>query len=197
MPYCISENELDTSKHRIISGPWEDCIQCESSSVTVDTSTGSNVQVDAFNQTGSNVGLGLIFSNVSGSGTTTATQGASGNPTLPENFSLNNSLGSYSITTTATFTGDVFVKFILPPSVTQIVFDSVRIFKLSSGVTTDVTVLSGQYAPDFATRTVYASVTSFSDFYVIPSTPIPSSMEFMSISNETITTINGDTLAPI
>jgi hypothetical protein len=135
------------------------------------TPPGLNVQLDAFAQTGSSVGVGLTFSNVSGSGTTTVAkiEADASSPNLPGNFSLSNSLGSYNITTTATFVGNVIIEFVLPSNVTQQVFDSVRIFKLTSGVTTDVTVLNGQYAPDFATRTVYASVTSFSEFYIIPS----------------------------
>jgi len=135
------------------------------------TPPGLDVRLEAFAQTGSSAGVGLTFSNVSGSGTTTVAKIAAdaGSPDLPGNFSLNNSLGSYNITTTATFVGNVIIEFVLPSNVTQQVFDSVRIFKLTSGVTTDVTVLNGQYAPNFATRTVYASVTSFSEFYIIPS----------------------------
>ena len=137
--------------------------------ISVVTSQGSDVRVDAFTQSGSNVGVGLTFSSVIGSGTTTVAKMTSpGNPSLPGNFYLSDSLGSYSINTTATFSGGVLVKFVLPSSVTQEVFNSVRIFKLASGVTTDVTVSSGQYSPDFTTRTICASVTSFSDFYIIP-----------------------------
>ena len=145
----------------------------DSDSVSVATEVGTDVAIEAFAQVGSEVGVGLSFSNISDSGTTTVTKTTSGSPTLPGDFSLNNSLGSYNITTTATFTGSILVKFVLPSSVTQQVFDTVRIFKLTSGVTTDVTVLEGPYAPDYATRTVWASVESFSEFYVIPSVIAP------------------------
>jgi Major tropism determinant N-terminal domain len=142
----------------------------DSQAASLQTAVGSDVQVEAFVQSGSNVGVGLNFPSVQGSGTTTVIKLTSpGNPSLPGNFSLNNSFGSYSINTTATFSGNVFVKFVLPSNVTREVFDSVRIFKLTSGVTTDVTVLNGQYAPNFATKTLYASVTSLSQFYIIPS----------------------------
>lgn len=202
--------ENDTMKLKVGDGstPWNslqyvrfDGGDLDSGTVFRATLTGSDVQVTAFTQTGSSVGVGLTFSNVTGSGTTTVTQGAGGNPSLPENFSLSNSLGSYTITTTATFTGSVFVKFVLPSTVTQQVFESVRIFKLTSGVTTDVTVLAGQYAPDFATRTVYASVDSFSNFYVIPSvvattttTVAPQTSFILSETGDPLTTETGDNL---
>jgi hypothetical protein len=135
------------------------------------------------------VGVGLTFSNVSSSGVTTVAkiEADGSGPDLPGNFSLNNSLGSYNITTTATFVGNVIIEFVLPSNVTQQVFDSVRIFKLTSGVTTDVTVLNGQYAPDFATRTVYASVTSFSEFYIIPSVaPSPTTTTTVAPTTTTV-----------
>jgi hypothetical protein len=171
--------ETDTRKFKVGDGStaWNslryvgfDGGSLDSEMVIAPTLTGSNVQIAIGNQSSNNVGLSLVFSEVQSSGTTAviATKSQE-SPTLPANFLLNNSLGQFQISTSAVFAGSVLLNFVLPSSVTQQVFDSVRIFKFSSGVTTDVTVLNGQYAPNFATRTVYASVTSFSEFYVIPS----------------------------
>ena len=117
-------------------------------------------------------GLSLKYSNVTGAGTTTITkltQPDSPN-ILPANFRVGDTLASFNINTTASFTGSVRVCFVLPSNTSQMIFNSTRIFHLdSSGNTTDATVLTGSDAPNFSTKTICASVNSFSQFLMIPS----------------------------
>ena len=117
-------------------------------------------------------GLSLKYSNVTGAGTTTITkltQPDSPN-SLPANFRVGDTLASFNINTTASFTGSVKVCFVLPSDTSQMIFNSTRIFHLdSSGNTTDATVLTGSDAPNFSTKTICASVNGFSQFLMIPS----------------------------
>jgi len=170
--------ESDTKKIKVGDGTtqWNslkyvsfDGGSLESNMVTAPTSVGTNVQVNIINQSSDNVGLSLNFSNVDTQGSTSVIPLTTtyGNPNLPGNFSLSDSLGSFQISTTATFSGNVLVKFVLPEDITQSAFDSIRIFKLSNGVTTDVTVLNGANAPNYATRSIWARVDGFSIFFVL------------------------------
>lgn len=133
------------------------------------TAVGTNVLVDVVGQYEDRVGMTIQFPTVSSGGTTEVSQLYNYNTLeLPTFYSLENTVYAFTITTTAVFSGDALVKFVLPQSITELAFNDIRIFKYSSGVTTDVTVLSGPNAPSFATRTIYASVSSFSEFYIIP-----------------------------
>jgi hypothetical protein len=116
--------------------------------------------------------LSLIYSNVTVAGTTTITklkQPDSPN-NLPANFRVGDTLASFNVNTTASFTGGVKMCFVLPSNTSQTVFNSTRIFHLdSAGNATDATILTGDDAPNFSNKTICASVNSFSQFLIIPS----------------------------
>lgn len=85
---------------------------------------------------------------------------------LPAGYYLNNAALAFDISTPLTI--GALLEFTLPQAMTQPVFDTVRIFHNVNGVYVDETVLTGPYAPDYATRKIWAQVTSFSPFYAIP-----------------------------
>lgn len=149
------------------------------------TPSGSSVSVNIVSPSNDKVGLELNFDNVSVGGSTTVEEVKSNsNPSIstPANFIVGDSIASFRITSTASFSGDVVLFFTLPVNISQVAFDSCRIFKVSDGVTSDVTILSGPNAPNFATKKICALVNSFSDFFIIPArenvaatvTPTPS-----------------------
>ena len=85
---------------------------------------------------------------------------------LPSGYYLNNAALAFDISTPLTI--GALLEFTLPTSMTEPVFDTVRIFHNVNGVYVDETVLTGPYEPDYATRKIWAQVTSFSPFYAIP-----------------------------
>ena len=85
---------------------------------------------------------------------------------LPSGYYLNNAAMAFDISTPLTI--GALLEFTLPTAMTEPVFDTVRIFHNVNGVYVDETVLTGPYAPDYATRKIWAQVTSFSPFYAIP-----------------------------
>ena len=93
---------------------------------------------------------------------------------LPAGFYLQNSIYAFSITDwNSVMPNGTIVKFTLPQSISEAEFDLVRIFHEVSGVLTDETIEAGDiagdvYVPNYATRSIYAQVTSFSPFYLIP-----------------------------
>jgi hypothetical protein len=174
--------ETDTSKVKAGDGssPWNSLgyIRFDGGSLDPETtstsvSAGNNVSVQAVSASSSNTSVNLTFDSVSGAGSTSVTNllnYSNSSPSLPANFSVGDSVAVFSIQSTATFSGSVTVCFFVPDYIDQTTFSAMRIFKLSNGATTDVTVLSGPNAPNFSTRKICASVTSFSEFYIIPST---------------------------
>jgi hypothetical protein len=90
---------------------------------------------------------------------------------LPTGYFIQNAVYSYNIT--APIPLGALIGFTMPQSMTQAEFNTVRIFHEVSGVYIDETVLTGQYAPNYANRKIYAQVSSLSPFYAIPLDAIP------------------------
>lgn len=133
------------------------------------TPTGSSVSV-------TNGDVTTTFSDVSSGGTTTVTPidpGTAG--TLPAGGYSISDLGiAYEIATTATVSGDIVIGFEVPDSVDEVTFNSLRVLHGEGGVLVDRTYFSLEGcapapgspcpAPNFATRTIYARVSSLSPF---------------------------------
>ena len=106
---------------------------------------------------------------------------------LPYGYFLTNSVLAFDITTSCS--GCAIIGFGLPQTMGETEFDSVRIFEEISGVYTDVTILTGLYAPNYSTRTIYAEVCSFSEFYLIPvDTAMPTTTTTTAAPTTTTTT---------
>jgi hypothetical protein len=121
------------------------------------------------------------------------------NPTginLPSGYYLTNA--TYAFQITSNITGNALIEFTLPQSMSQAEFDTVRIYHVIGGAYVDQTVLTGMYAPNYSTRKVYAQVTSFSPFYVIPSVNFTTttSTTIAPTSTTTSTSTSTTTLAP-
>jgi|694.fasta_scaffold05842_22 formylglycine-generating enzyme required for sulfatase activity len=146
------------------------------------TVVGSNVSTTPVSDRIYNTNIVVNYSNVSSAGITAITPITQKDPKLPANFSLSNNLGKYNISTNSSISGSIDTCFTLPASVTQSVFDKTRIFHTnSSGVTSDVTVLTGPNAPNYSLRKICCRTTSFSDFHMVPEIdfvdqPIPNSI---------------------
>ena len=116
------------------------------------------------------------FSNVSSGGTTTAI------PIDPETagvlpaggYSLSDLGIAYEISTTSVISGDITIGFVVPGSVDEVTFNSLRVLHGEGGSLIDRTYFSEEGctpapgspcpAPNFATRTIYARVSSLSPF---------------------------------
>jgi hypothetical protein len=85
---------------------------------------------------------------------------------LPIGYFLTNSTAAYEISTPLAI--GAIIEFTLPLSMTQAEFDTVRVFHEVNGLYVDETILTGPFAPNYSTRKIYAQVSSFSPFYVIP-----------------------------
>ncbi len=141
------------------------------------TPTGSDVSVV-------NGDVTTTFSNVSSGGTTTVvpidpeTAG-----TLPTGGYSVSDLGiAYEISTTAAISGDIILGFVVPGSVDEVTLNSLRVLHGEGGSLVDRTYFSIEGcapapaspcpAPDFATRTIYARVSSLSPF-MLATVPTP------------------------
>lgn len=92
----------------------------------------------------------------------------SGTYTLPSGYDLANTLQSYTISDpNNVFGAGAIIRFTITSSVTEDEFDEIKIFHEVGGVLTDVTITSGAYAPNFASKYIYASVSTFSPFYLV------------------------------
>jgi len=93
--------------------------------------------------------------------------------TLPAGYYLTNSVLCYSINdANSVYSGGAVVKFTIPQGISESDFDSVRIFHQVGSILVDETILAGLYAPDYATRSIYAQVTAFSQFYLVKGVPV-------------------------
>jgi hypothetical protein len=146
------------------------------------TTTGTNVSTAPVNDKIYNTNIVVNYANVASNGVTVITPITQKYPKLPANFSLSDNLGQYNINTNASVSGSIDICFTLPSSITKAVFDKTRIFHtVSSGATTDVTVLTGPNAPNYSLRKICARTNSFSDFHMVAETtfidqPIPSNI---------------------
>ena len=125
------------------------------------------------------------FSNVSTGGTTTVTPiDPDTVGTLPSGGYSVSDLGvAYEISTTAAISGDISIAFVVPGSVDEVTFNSLRILHGEGGGLVDRTYFSLDGcspspdspcpAPNFATRTIYARVSSLSPF-LLAAVPSPS-----------------------
>ncbi len=106
----------------------------------------------------------FTFDNVTAGGTTTvtpidpATVGE-----VPGGFAVSNSV-AYEIATTASFTGSVTLAFKVPDPISEADFNLLAILHNVNGALVDVTATTP--ARDYSTRTIYATTTSFSPFYL-------------------------------
>ena len=111
----------------------------------------------------------ITFPNVSNSNATVTVMPV--NPATqtltPTGFQLTNL--AFDVSTTAVFTGPVTVCFSVP-LLDAPTFASLRVLHYVGGVAIDQTILSGPNAPNPATQTICASVTSFSPFVLAKAT---------------------------
>jgi len=127
-------------------------------SPVISTPSGSNVSV----QSG---GTTLTFSNVTSAGTTSvtpidpATVGQ-----VPGGFAISGSV-SYSISTTATFSGPVTLAFKVPGPISQTDFNNLSILH-NDPILGLVDVTASTPPRDYANLLIYATTNSFSPFYL-------------------------------
>lgn len=170
------------------AGYWKFATRSDSTPIEVDASnigdgtvkkinrylslpTGLNVQTSSVTDPVNNNSVKFIFDRVLSTGVTTVTaQPQYSKPGLPANFYLSNTLSSYTITTTATYSGNITVQYTLPSTVSSGDFSKINIFhrNSSTGKFENATITSGIYAKNFSTRTLSAIVSNFSPFEVIP-----------------------------
>lgn len=79
---------------------------------------------------------------------------------------------AFDVSTTATFSGVATVCFTVP-SLDAATFASLRIFHYVNGAAVDQTILTAPNAPNPATQTICAAVTSFSPFVLAKSSAVP------------------------
>jgi uncharacterized repeat protein (TIGR03803 family) len=158
------------------SGPYQVTVTnaagCASASAVTNVSvtpTGSSVSVTDGSVT-------ATFATVSAAGETTAIPiDPSTAGSLPAGGYALSALGiAYNISTTAAISGNIIIGFVVPASVDEVTFNSLRILHGEGGVLVDRTYYSSDGcsasptapcpAPNFATRTIYAQVSSLSPF---------------------------------
>jgi hypothetical protein len=148
----------------ITSGP--EYLAFQSGANTPANPAGSPVPVD-IGTVGSATDITLTFPQVTVGGMTTVTPiTLSSTGTLPTGFDATNAL-AFDITTTASYTTPVIIAFQVPPPLDV---TTLHIFHDEGGTLVDVTVLSGPFAPNPTTRTIYASVSSLSPFVIAKET---------------------------
>lgn len=121
------------------------------------TPTGANVMVEADL-------LSLTFDTVTLGGVTSVTPidpATAGQ--IPGGFAVSDSV-AYEISTTAGYTGPVTIAFTVPEPITEADFNSLSILHNENGTLVDVTATTP--ARVYATRTIYATTSSFSPFYL-------------------------------
>jgi uncharacterized delta-60 repeat protein len=131
------------------------------------TPAGTNVRVGVG-------GLSLTFANVTAAGTTTVTPiNPNTAPTPPSGYVTFGGV-AYEITTTAQYTGDILIRFTAPSRTTPEEFAKLRILHGEGATLVDRTVVVPDTpAPDFASRTLHARVTSLSPFVLAQAEDVP------------------------
>ena len=116
---------------------------------------------------------GLTFSNVTTPGTTSNAPVPPANiGNLPGGFAFSDFSQSYQVTTTATFSGPITICYNVPGVNDPALFGALRILHGENGSLIDRTILAPDSpAPDFATRTICARVSSLSPFVVAVAVP--------------------------
>jgi probable HAF family extracellular repeat protein len=127
-------------------------------SPVVSTPPGTNVNV----QSG---GTTLTFSNITSTGTTSVTPiDPATIGQVPGGFTVSGSV-AYTISTTATFSGPVTLAFKVPGPISQTDFNNLSILHNDS-VLGLVDVTASSPARDYANLLIYATINSFSPFYL-------------------------------
>ncbi len=109
--------------------------------------------------------------------------------TPPAGYSILPFETAYDISTTATYTAPVVVCFVIDSVNIESDFSRVRILHGEDGILVDRTILApNSPAPDFATRTVCASVTSLSPF--VPAIVNPPTAASVSVSGRVLSAKN-------
>jgi hypothetical protein len=126
---------------------------------TSQTTVGMNTTVVAGNAT-------LTYSNVTTTGATTVTPISPASAgAVPGGYEVLGANAAYEIQTTATVSGLITIAFKVPQVNDPTTFASLRILHGENGVLVDRTILAPDSpAPDFASRTLYARVSSLSPF---------------------------------
>jgi hypothetical protein len=173
----LAASAVDACSGTAITGSVDNAVLVPPQACTLPTPPGNDVVAD-FDD------VKTVFSNVSSGGATTispidpATAG-----TLPSGGYALSGLGiGFELTTTATVTGDIIVGIVVPSTVDEVTFNSLRVLHGEGGALVDRTYFSPDGcaptptapcpAPDFATRTIYARVSSLSPF-VLATVPNP------------------------
>jgi probable HAF family extracellular repeat protein len=140
-------------------------------SIGADTPAGTNVTVGF--SAGTNT-VSLTFSNVTTAGSTTVTPiDPTQAGTVPGGYTLFGGL-AYEISSTATATPPIEVCFTVPSVSDTNIFAMLRVLHNEGGTLVDRTILPPDApAPDFATRTLCARVSSLSPFVVAIFEPPP------------------------
>ena len=126
-----------------------------------ETAAGANTTVGHADTTA------VTFGNVTQPGETTITPLSSYSTILPSGYFSFGGSSAVQIETTAQTTGPISVCFKVPDSTSEATFNRLRIFHGEGGVLVDRTILPPDSpAPDYATRTICARVTSLSPFVI-------------------------------
>ena len=119
----------------------------------------------------------IRFDNANGAGATSATSlNSLSLPTLPANLNLLTT--PRNIQTSATFTGEILVKFTLPTRIDATNFNAAQVLHFENGAWIDRT--TNTPTRDFATRTIYARVSALSTFAIV--SPLAQTADFVNIS---------------
>lgn len=155
MPFCIRESEYDPAIHDIISGPSDTCSDCGTGFVT---GTGSEVRLDSVHTTDEGVVVSVIFTEVVQAGVTTVSRTIS---TVSSPYGL-----SLIVGTSAVFSGPVILEFRFPASISENDFYRMNASLFGDNSSTyDTTIAYGPYAPDYESRTMYASIYDGGQFW--------------------------------
>ncbi|HEX8398526.1 MAG TPA: pectinesterase family protein [Pyrinomonadaceae bacterium] len=133
----------------------------------------------------------ITFTNITEAGVTVVEpiNPATISASLPASYQIFGSNLAYEIQTTATFSGDITIAFKVPGSISETDFRALRIMHGENGQLVDRTVLPpNSPAPNFATKTIYARVSSLGTF-VLAKVLYPTNIEqcksggYLSFSN--------------
>ena len=124
----------------------------------------------------------VTFTSVGALGTTTATAVAPQSAgTLPSGYALGGLSVAYDIVTTASYSGSIVVTMKVTSVNDPVAFSQLRILHGEGGALVDRTILApDQPAPDFASRTLSARVSSLSPFVVAFAPPVSASAQMLS-----------------
>jgi hypothetical protein len=104
---------------------------------------------------------------------------------LPPGYTTSNILKAYDITSTATYSDNINIKFGVPSNISQTKFNTIKVFHVT-GSTTENSTGTGSYAPNYNNLTVGSTTTTLSPFYLMPSNDVPQVFPYtMTLQGET------------